>query len=86
MRRLRALFVVVAAILAILGILAVIAAVIYLVDPASSIPSVLPGRVAGLSGHRTHRAIALFILTAILWVLSGVSSYLARPRRRRGSV
>ncbi|MGH9301884.1 MAG: hypothetical protein ACRD0E_08365, partial [Acidimicrobiales bacterium] len=63
-----------------------IAAIIYLAEPARSIPSFLPGHLPGVAAHHNRGAIALFILAAILWVLSGVASFVAKPRHGRGVV
>jgi hypothetical protein len=68
-------------VLTVLGILGVIAAVIYFADPAKSLPSVLPGHIAGSTAHRTHRGIAALVVGVALLVAAAAAASMGRPRR-----
>ena len=57
-----------AVILAIIAILFIIAGIIYLAEPAKSLPSFIPGRVAGSTGHHPLRAAGTLILGVIFFV------------------
>jgi hypothetical protein len=70
-------------VLTVLGILAVIAAVIYFAEPAKSLPSILPGHIAGSTVHRTHRGIAALVVGVALLVAAAAAASMARPHRRR---
>ncbi len=70
-------------VLTVLGILGVIAAVIYFAEPAKSLPSILPGHIAGSTVHRTHRGIAALIVGVALLVAAAAAASMARPRRGR---
>jgi hypothetical protein len=57
----------------VLGVLLIVVAVIYLMVPAESLPSFLPGHEAGLARARTKHGIAAgavgVILLVVGWVL-----------------
>ena len=57
-----------AVVLVVLAVLAAVAGILYLAEPAKSLPSVLPGHVAGLSAHRHKRGIAALVVAAILLI------------------
>ncbi|MGN6556463.1 MAG: hypothetical protein ACTHLH_00430 [Solirubrobacterales bacterium] len=59
----------------ILGILFLIVAIIYLVEPAGSLPSFFPGHESGSSHHHFKHGIAAFVLAlgcfTFAWFQSG---------------
>ena len=69
--------------LIVLAGLAIIAGVLYLVEPAKSLPSVLPGHVSGLTAHRWHRGVAAFVVALILLI---VAYFVARPSRQQPAI
>ncbi len=58
-----------------LGIVFLVVAVIYLVEPAGSLPSFFPGHEAGSSHHHTKHGIAAFVVAlgcfVFAWFQSG---------------
>ena len=60
--------VVTAVILAIIAILFIIVGIIYLAEPAKSLPSIIPGHIAGSTGHHPLRAVGSLILGVIFFV------------------
>ena len=70
-----------AIILLIVGVAAIVAGVLYLTQPASSLPSFFPGHAAHVVGKHTHRGYAGIALGAVLVILSFVLA-LTGPRRR----
>jgi hypothetical protein len=64
--------------LGVLGLLGIVAAIVYFAEPAKSIPSVLPGHIAGSTVHRTKRGAAALILGLALLVLAGYVVYTER--------
>ena len=69
--------------LIVLAGLAIIAGVLYLVEPAKSLPSVLPGHVSGLTAHRWHRGVAAFVVALILLI---VAYFVARRPRQQPAI
>ncbi len=63
---------VLAVILVIVGILAIIAGVIYLVVPAHSLPSFVPGHMAGVTAKHRTRGVAGILLGVVLVVIGAV--------------
>jgi amino acid permease len=57
-----------AVILAIIAILFIIVGLIYLAEPAKSLPSFIPGHIAGSSGHHPLRAVGTLIIGVIILV------------------
>jgi len=66
-------------ILVILGLLGLAAGIVYLAEPAKSLPSVLPGHISGSTVHRYKRGIAALVIGAVLLLASVVA---ARTGRR----
>jgi amino acid permease len=60
--------VVTAVILAIIAILFIIVGIIYLAEPAKSLPSMIPGHLAGSTGHHPLRAAGTLVLGVIFFV------------------
>jgi amino acid permease len=57
-----------ALILAIVGVLLVILALIYMVSAAGSLPSFIPGHIAGSTGHHPLRVVGCLILGVVFAV------------------
>lgn len=60
--------VIAAVILAIIAVLFIIVAIVYVAEPAKSLPSMIPGHVAGSSGHHPLRAVGSLVVGVILFV------------------
>lgn len=74
-----------AVILAIIAVLAIIAAIMYLTEPARSLPGVLgtithPASRAG--AHRTTRAVAALVVGVVCLVAAGLASRTGRRSPR----
>ena len=54
-----------AVILGIIALLFIVVAIIYLAEPAKSLPSVIPGHINGSSGHHPLRAAGSFVIGII---------------------
>ncbi len=72
---------VLALILVIVGIAAVVAGVLYLTQPAHSLPTFFPGYAAHTVGKHTKRGYAGIALGAVLVIVAFVVA-LTGPRRR----
>jgi preprotein translocase subunit SecY len=59
---------VLAVLFAIVAVIGVVAAVIYLAEPAKSLPSFIPGHIAGSSGHHPLKATGSFVVGIIFAV------------------
>ena len=57
-----------AVILGIIALLFIVVAIIYMVTPASSLPSFVPGHIAGSTGHRPLRAAGSIIIGIVFAV------------------
>jgi preprotein translocase subunit SecY len=57
-----------AAILGIVALVFIVVAIIYIAEPASSLPSFVPGRVAGSTGHHPLRAVGSFVIGIVFAV------------------
>jgi amino acid permease len=57
-----------AVILAIIGILFIIVGIIYVAEPAKSLPSIIPGHLAGSTGHHPLRATGTLVLGVVFFV------------------
>lgn len=64
----------VTALIALLGVICLVIGVIYLVEPAKSLPAFLPGHQAGLARHHDKHGIAALILAVVLFAAAWVSS------------
>jgi hypothetical protein len=60
-------------ILVVLGVLALAAGIIYLVEPAKSLPTFFPGYNAHLTTAHSRRGIAGIVVGAVLLILAGVT-------------
>ena len=65
----------VTALLALVGVLLVVVAVVYLAEPAKSLPSFFPGHDAGVSRHHAKHGVAALLVAlaafAVAWISSG---------------
>ena len=59
-------------VLAIIGILAIIAGVIYIAEPAKSIPSFFPAYSAKAHLHATKHGIAAIVVGAVVLVIAAI--------------
>jgi hypothetical protein len=59
---------VLAVLFAIIALLFIITAVIYLAEPAKSLPSIIPGHIAGSTGHHPIRAAGCFVVGIVFAV------------------
>ena len=57
-----------AAILGIIALLFIVVAVIYLAEPAKSLPSFIPGHIAGSSGHHPLKATGSLVVGIVFAV------------------
>ncbi|MGD0084759.1 MAG: hypothetical protein ABSD78_16435 [Acidimicrobiales bacterium] len=69
-------------ILLIVGAAAIAAGVLYLTQPAHSLPTFFPGYAAHVVGKHTHRGYAGIALGAVLVVIAFVVGLTGSPRRR----
>jgi hypothetical protein len=53
---------------AIVAVIGVVAAIIYLAEPAKSLPSFVPGHIAGSTGHHPLKATGAFVVGIIFAV------------------
>jgi hypothetical protein len=65
--------------LLIIGVIFIVAAVLYLTEPAGSLPSFMPGHTAGVTAHHSLRAIGAFVVGVVLLLAAAASGW---PRRR----
>jgi preprotein translocase subunit SecY len=72
---------VLAVLFAIVAVIGVVAAVIYLAEPAKSLPSFIPGHIAGSSGHHPLKATGSFVVGIIFAVGAWFTlAYKPRPQ------
>jgi len=64
--------------IALLGTLAAALGVVYLVVPARSLPSFLPGHLSGVSGHHVGDAASAGAVAVMLWAFAVVVALSAR--------
>ena len=57
-----------AVILGIIGLVFIVVAIIYLAEPAKSLPSFVPGHIAGSSGHHPLKAVGSLVVGIIFAV------------------
>ena len=57
-----------AAILAIIALIFIVVGVIYIAEPASSLPSFIPGHIAGSSGHHPLKAVGSLVVGIVFAV------------------
>jgi amino acid permease len=57
-----------AVILAIIALLFIVVGIIYIAEPASSLPSFIPGHIAGSSGHHPLKAVGSLVVGIVFAV------------------
>ena len=57
-----------AVILGVIALVFIVVAIIYIAEPARSLPSFVPGRVAGSTGHHPLRAAGSFVIGIVFAV------------------
>ena len=57
-----------AVLLGIIAVIGIVVAIIYLAEPAKSLPSFIPGHIAGSSGHHPLKATGSFVVGVIFAV------------------
>jgi len=66
-----------------LGLLLLVVAVVYIVDPAKSLPSFFPGHEAGSAHHHIKHGIAAFVVGVGCFVFAWFQSGPRRPEAAR---
>jgi drug/metabolite transporter (DMT)-like permease len=70
-----------AVILGIIALIFIVVAVIYLAEPAKSLPSFIPGHIAGSSGHHPLKATGSFVVGIVFAVGAWFSlAYKPKPQ------
>lgn len=72
----------VAAVLIIVGALIVIAGVLYLTQPAHSLPTFLPGYLAHATGKHSKRGIAALVAGAVVLIVGAIVAFTGQRRTR----
>ena len=57
-----------AVVLGIVAVIFIVVAIIYMVEPAKSLPSFIPGHIAGSTGHHPIRAIGALVVGIVFAV------------------
>ena len=57
-----------AVILGIIAVIFIVVAIIYMIEPAKSLPSVIPGHINGSTGHHPLRAAGCFVIGIVFAV------------------
>ena len=70
-----------ALILAIIGLLLIVVGIFYVTTKAGSLPSFVPGHIAGSSGHHPVRVAGVLIAGLVLLALAGWAGLSGNPRR-----
>ena len=72
---------VLAVILGIIALIFIVVAIIYVAEPAKSLPSFVPGHIAGSAGHHPLRAAGSFIIGVVFAVGAWFAlAYKPRPQ------
>ena len=70
-----------AVILGIIALVFIVVAIIYIAEPAKSLPSFIPGHIAGSAGHHPLRAAGSFIIGVVFAVGAWFAlAYKPRPQ------
>jgi len=70
-----------AVILGVIALIFIVVAVIYLIEPAKSLPSVIPGHIDGSTGHHPLRAVGSLIIGIVFAVGAWFAlAYKPRPQ------
>ena len=70
-----------AVVLGVIAVVFIVVAVIYLAEPAKSLPSFVPGHIAGSSGHHPLKATGSFVVGIVFAVAAWFALvYKAKPQ------
>ena len=69
-----------AILLVLIGLILIAAGVVYFVVKAGSLPSFVPGHIAGSSAHRTKRGLVAVIVGAVVLLVAVVTAGVGRRR------
>ncbi len=69
-------------ILVVLGVLAIAAGIIYLAEPAKSLPTFFPGHAAHLTAPHSRRGLAGIVVGAVLLIIAAITARLGRRSSR----
>ena len=70
-----------ALILAIIGLLLIAVGILYVTTKAGSLPSFIPGHIAGSSGHHPVRVAGVLVTGVVLLALAGWAGLSGKSRR-----
>ncbi len=70
-----------ALILAIIGLLLIAVGILYVTTKAGSLPSFIPGHIAGSSGHHPVRVAGVLVTGVVLLALAGWAGLSGKPGR-----
>jgi amino acid permease len=76
--------VIIAVILVIIAVLAAVAGIIYLTKTSESLPSFLPGKRTGNTGHDNVRGIVAIIVAVIALIGAGIALWSGRSQSSQG--
>ena len=68
------------ALLVLIGLILVAVGIVYFVVKAGSLPSFIPGHIAGSSAHRTERGLVAVIVGAVVLLVAVVGAIVGRRR------
>ena len=73
--------IILAAILGIIALIFIVVAIIYVAEPAKSLPSFVPGHIAGSTGHHPLRAVGSLVIGIVFAVGAWFAlAYKPRPQ------
>ncbi len=72
---------IVALIMAIIGLLLIVVGILYVTTKAGSLPSFIPGRIAGSTGHHPLRVAGVLVMGVVLLAVTGWAGLSGRLRR-----
>jgi hypothetical protein len=68
--------------LIVVGVLAIVMGVVYLAEPARSLPGFFPGHVAGVAGRHTRRGLAAIVIGLLLLLAAILTERFGRRQSR----
>ena len=73
-----------AVLFALVAVIGVVAAIIYLAEPAKSLPSFIPGHIAGSSGHHPLKATGSLVV-GIIFAIGAWFTLAYKPKSQAGA-
>jgi amino acid permease len=64
----------------VIGLVLIAVGIVYFTVQAKSLPSFIPGHLAGATGHRTKRGIAALVIGVLFLGAAAVFASMGRPR------